>query len=274
MKPALKKPSTPNQENVAPYKGLKTPKPTYVETRAPRLTNKIIEANEKEQKNVIAALQAARTGKRIAKRILKCQTARMSRKGNPSTLWTWKCKSPGCWACRRTSMRAWWIRLYTWIGTNTVSNDSRDDQVIKDDEISLITIPHDKKAKKNIFRYSQKIRKSLRDSRDHFAAKYSDDKRWAHVTFAGIVDANRVLILIKHIGISRNDVWQKMEWRSDDLMVYDWTTIKEPSYIMTTKQAVWLAKQKDGILPLRFIITEQNIVAKDRWDGEAMPVAI
>lgn len=137
---------------------------------------------------------------------------------------------------------------------------------LHDPEISLAVIPIDG----DLLHATRKLRKGVRDIRDRAARQ---DHRFAAVALAGVVDGNRALILIRHPGLHRNEVWATLERRWPETVLTDPGSVR-PTSRMTVENAAALAKHKRGIEPLRILVREQVCVAasSNGWD-EPMPIA-
>lgn len=115
---------------------------------------------------------------------------------------------------------------------------------------------------------TRKLRKSLRDMRDR-AARQDHRYRWRSVALAGLMDQGRLLILIQHVGISRDEVWSVLERRWPEIGLID-PDDANPSALMSAEDAGSLARCRRGIEPLRVIIMPQGAAATDPFD-RAMP---
>lgn len=80
-------------------------------TRSSRSTRRAIAVAEGHQSAVIAALTF--TGNdAIAGRITRCQH---DRRHPHAGQYPWRCRSAGCWACRRIISHRWWRAFHDWI---------------------------------------------------------------------------------------------------------------------------------------------------------------
>jgi hypothetical protein len=201
--------------------------------RAPRSTRAGITAAERHQVLVISAL--INTGHpEIARRLARCQRDRQRRASG----WPWRYGSPGCWACRRTVMRRWWRGFQQWLGDKS--------------DASLAVLPIDG----DLLVGTHRLRKGLRDVRDRMARQ---DERWPGVALAGLV-ANRVaIVMIKHPGIDRADVWWTMSARWPQIVLVE-IDDAQPSSVMLVEDAVTVAVCRRGIQPLRIVVLEQVAV--------------
>ena len=112
----------------------------------------------------------------------------------------------------------------------------------------------------------RRLRKGLRDSRDRTARQ---DHRWRGVAMAGLMDRERLLILIQHPGIDRTEVWSVLERRYPEVWLYGPADI-EPSAVTTVEGAASLARCRRGIEPIRIVILEQVAASHDKLE-EPMP---
>lgn len=186
----------------------------------------------------------------IAGRLLCCQHDRLNRQPG---CYPWRCRAPGCAACRRTLARRWWQAFDAWITRS---------------ETSLAIIP----VVCDPISAARKLRKSLRDVRDRAARR---DCRWRAVAMAGLVDGDRALILLQHPGIDWMRLWTVLERRSPDVVLTNPGSV-EPTSALTVEAAAALARRRRGIEPVRIIVLPQVIapaVGQDHWD-EPMPMLL
>lgn len=210
--------------------------------RTPRSTRSTLIHNETCQSGVIASL-AASGYLYLAARLARCQYDRQHRQ----TGFPWRCRSAGCWACRRTVCRRWWTLFEYWLAGP---------------EVSLATIP----LIGNPIVAVRKLRKALRDVRDRAAR---DDPRWQQVAFGGMLGGDHMLMLIQHSGISREDVWSMLERRWSDVMITD--PDGTVPFSMDENLAEHLARCRRGIEPIRIVIPRQaGAIMEDEWD-QPMP---
>jgi hypothetical protein len=203
---------------------------------------------ENHQLAVIAALVA--TGHNsIAQRLARCQRARRHRQSG----WPWRCHSAGCWACRRTTIRRWWRGFQIWLDQD-------------DGDISLALIP----INGDLIGFTRRLRKGLRDLRDRSARH---DHHWQSVAMAGLVDGDRALILIRHPGIARAEVWARLARRWPEIALCNPEKF-EPSYQMAVANAVALARCRRGIEPTRIVVMPQVAATLSLSEGEPMPMLI
>lgn len=180
----------------------------------------------------------------LAARLTRCQYDRQHRKMGQ---YPWRCRSAGCWACRRTVCHRWWKSFERWLAGP---------------EVSLVIIPLIGDPIASV----RKLRKAFRDARDRAAR---DDPRWQRVAFGGMVDGDRMRMLIQHSGISREDIWRMLERRWLDVMITDPDGIVP--FSMDKHLAEHLAQCRRGIEPIRIVIPQQAVaMMEDEWD-EPMP---
>jgi hypothetical protein len=195
---------------------------------------------EANQSAVIATLIES-GDEHVAGRLMRCQRERRCR----SNRWPWRCRSAGCWQCRRAMMRRWWRGFQVWLG---------------DTDVSLMQIP----ISGDLISITRRLSKALRDVRDRTARQ---DNRWQSVAMAGLVDGDQALILIEHSGTDRDEVWSILERRWPEVVLQDAGNI-QPSSRMTVEDATLMARRRRGIEPIRIVILAQ-VAAMQRstcWD--------
>jgi hypothetical protein len=131
-------------------------------------------------------------------------------------------------------MRRWWRGLQIWLAGSKIS-------------LALIPINGD------LIGFTRRLRKGLRDVRDRSARR---DYRWQSVAMAGLADGDRALILIRHSGMDRAEVWARFERRWPGIVLCNPGKF-EPSSRMTVKDATSIAERRRGIEPIRIIIVPQ-----------------
>jgi hypothetical protein len=215
--------------------------------RAPRSTRAVLADADSHQVQVIARLIAS-GDTHIAARLMCCLSERQNR-GNS---WPWRCRSAGCWSCRRTLMRNWWRGMLAW-GPQGQAWTS----------LAVIPLPIDRIAG------IRALRRGLRDVRDRRARL---DARWRSVAFTGMLSNHVALLLVSHPDVDRSLVWWTLAARRSDTMLTDIGNA-EPSWDTSVNDAATLARCRRGIQPIRIVIPPQQVAAtspKD-WD-EPMPV--
>ena len=213
--------------------------------RAPRSTRIRLARAEVHQSLVISAL--TETGQHdIARRQTRCQHERQNRQGG----WPWRCRSAGCWACRRTAIRAWWRAFRIWLSGSETS-------------LAVIPLPG------NSIIAIRKLRKGLRDVRDRTARH---DPRWGAVVLAGFASEGLALVLISHASIDRANLWWTLSGRWPMTVVTD-VGDAESSSSMHVDEAAALARYHRGIEPLRIVILPQIAAVNDEW-AEPMPMVV
>ena len=216
--------------------------------RAPRSTRAMLVIAEAQQSEVIDHLFTMGED-RLADRLQRCQDARLHRQPN---VWPWRCRSSGCWSCRRTTMRRWWRGGLLWLsGPDT----------------SLAIIPLDST---DLIPMIRRLRKSLRDVRDRTARIHA---RWAAVAMGGIVsDADQLMIIVGHAGIDREALWDVFERRWPNIIIIS-DLGDVPTSTLTVDATIRLAVARRGIEPIRIVVPAQH-PADPGWDDDAMPVVV
>lgn len=221
--------------------------------RAPRSTRALLTEAEALQSSVIAALLS--TGDvDLADRIRRCQQARVSRRGDMAHGWPWRCRSPGCWSCRRSAGWRWWIGMLHWAKES-------------DGPVSLAVVPlHHEPGGLRIA--VGRLRRSLRDIRDR-AAKSRES--WSSMAIAGMATANHTaLLLIRHRDLSRMQVAYVLGRRWPPCVVGDLGTAS-PSWTMPNADAVELARIRRGVEPLRVVVLGRRSSVSMPLPAEPMP---
>lgn len=198
--------------------------------RAPRLTRAEVALAEAHQQQVNEEL-VARGDRQIALRLQHCQHARMDRGAG----WPWRCRSAGCFFCRRTMMRRWWRGFQMWLSGP---------------DISLAIIP----ARGDPFAATKSLRRSLRDLRDKAACRCN---RWRSVALGGLVGEDCAVVLVQHDGINRAEVAARWQKRWPDALLIDPDTA-EPSADMSVEHAATLARRRRGVETLRIVVPAQR----------------
>src|SRR5258708_11252837 len=85
--------------------------------RSGRSTQAELAGAERNQSEVIAALVESGHDD-IVQRLARCQRDRQNRR---TGRYPWRCRGPGCWACRRTLTRRWWEAFADWLGGGQAS---------------------------------------------------------------------------------------------------------------------------------------------------------
>ena len=131
-------------------------------------------------------------------------------------------------------------------------------------DISLATIP----MTGDPIIATRKLRRGLKDVRDR---KSRQDRRWAAVTFSGLANGNRALVLAQHPTIDRDDVWTVLEQRWPSVVLSD-VGVVEPLSWMIVDDAAALACRRRGIEPIRmFIPSQMDVADQGRW-GRDLPM--
>jgi hypothetical protein len=195
---------------------------------------------EAQQTEVIALVNETGNG---ARRLSRCQHDRQHRQRGR---YPWRCRSAGCWACRRNMMRRWWLAVSRFLIGPTVT---------------LVVIPVDDQ----LIAGMRRLRKALRDVRDRVARHH---RRWRSVAMAGLADGDRALVLIEHAGIGRTEVHSVLARRWPLVTLHDAHEIV-PNSCLSVADAADLARRKRGIEGLRIVIMPQRGSTDGR--AEAMP---
>ena len=180
----------------------------------------------------------------IAARITLCMQERQARQGR----WPWRCRSAGCWACRRTLMRSWWRGMMAWP---------------EQPWTSLAVIP----LAADLISSIRRLRKGLRDIRDRAACL---DQQWAGVAMAGLVSERIAMVLIQHSGLDRTAIWWALAARRPETVLVD-VADAHPSWRMAADDAAALARCRRGIEPIRIVVMPQSR-SFSRAENDAMPI--
>ena len=216
--------------------------------KACRSTRAQLAQAEAHQDAVVADLaESGHDG--IAARLRRCQRDRQHRQEGQ---YPWRCRSPGCWACRRSLVRRWWEAFDSWItGPGPAAS------------LAIIPLPD------SLVSAVKKLRKGLRDVRDRAARQ---DHRWKAMAMAGLADGDRALMLVQHPGIKRASLWSVLELRWPDVVLADPGRI-EPTSAMPVGTAAALARRRRGIEPIRVVVPPQVMAAVSQEDwNEPLPV--
>ncbi len=193
------------------------------------------------QSDVISALFAAGSLE-VAERLQRCQEERMSRRGGEAVRgWPWRCRSAGCWACRRAICQRWWQGVTLW------PSDA-------DPSVSLVHLPfvYQPGRLRPAVRYHRRACRDLRDRR----ARQSH--RWRLVAMAGMVFDDRTMLLVaRHAGINRREIAQAFQSRWPDASVGKIGTMPA-SWEFDLDDAVELARVRRGVEPLRIVVLPQR----------------
>ncbi len=209
--------------------------------RSPRMTRAALDHAEAGQTQLIAALHDA-GAHRIADRLLRCQEARLDRRGEATSAWPWRCGGGGCWACRRTAMRRSWFRLQNWATDDGMPS-------------TLMAVPPAQNGDQ-LLAMTIRLRRRIRDLRDRAARHHG---ALSHVAVAGMVSGDgSALLLMQHPGVDRR--WTAEVFRRGLGGTLVSPGIAHPSWQMPVEQAVALALAKRGIEPLRIVVMPQRRV--------------
>ena len=221
--------------------------------RAPRSTRALLAEAEAMQSGVIATLLS--TGNvDFAHRIRRCQQERASRRGGMGFGWPWRCRSPGCWSCRRSAGWRWWLGMLHWAKETG-------------GPVSLAVVPlrHEPGGLRAAV---ARLRRSLRDFRDRTARSRPS---WSSMAIAGMATANQTaLLLIRHGDLSRREVADTLGRRWPSCMVGDLGTVS-PSWTMPNADAIELARIRRGVEPLRILVLDRRSAVSMPLPAEPMP---
>lgn len=208
--------------------------------RSPRLTRAALDEAEAEQVEIISMLRDVGAHD-LADRLLRCQQARLARRGSATTTWPWRCGGVGCWACRRTAMRRWWAGICHWAADAGFP-------------FTLIHLSSPSENHEPVLR-AARFRRRLRDARDKAARR---DARLAHVAFAGMVcgDAS-ALVLAQHPSIAQRRIVEMVCGGGQGSMVGT-ADLLSPTWAMSPEHVVQLAMARRGIEPLRVVVMPQR----------------
>ncbi len=210
--------------------------------RGPRSTRTAIAEAEAAQSCVIAALRAA--GEiASADRLQRCQETRAARRGGGGA-WPWRCRSAGCWSCRRPVLRRWWSGLRHWISEQGAA------------EVSFCVLPLPR-AGCGLRAAVQPLRRALRDLRDR-AARAPGGRAWRSVAFAGLALGDGVVWLaVAHGGITRAELARECNRRFRAAAFADLADTSPPTSFPTAAAAE-LSRLGRGIEPIRIVVAAQR----------------
>lgn len=227
--------------------------------RSTRARLEIAEGQQREVLDVLRRLGADEMGARIA----RCQSMRTSRRGGPG-IWPWRCRSPGCWACRRTRVASEWHALLAAASVPGIST-------------TAITLPLHRSCES--LRCSVRaLRRALRDARDH-AAGY--DRRWRRFAFAGLASSEQAWVLCWHHGISRGEIERvfRRRWPGAQAKATEEVHDEVADCNLSTGDAVALALYRRGIEPLRIrigpmqgAVTGRHVDARRPMRSQPLPI--
>jgi hypothetical protein len=224
--------------------------------RAPRSTRAALAEAEAAQAAVIAALRAACEDD-IADRLLRCQMARSARRGSE---WPWRCRSAGCWACRRPAIHRWWSELCQWVAASGTP-------------VSFCKLPL--RAGRGLRAAVRHIRKACRDLRDR-AARGPGGRRWQAIAIAGLaLGDGTAWLAVAHGGITRTALADGFARRFGAVVFADLADTPPPTSF-SDAAAVELSRLGRGVEPLRVAVAPQRApaVGIDTSSGAADPMPI
>lgn len=223
--------------------------------RARRSTRAQLDRAEGQQRMVLDGLLRL-DGETVAERIARCQSMRTSRRGRPRT-WPWRCRSPGCWACRRTRVTAEWHTLLAEVPVPSVA-------------LTAILLPLHRSGES--LRCSVSVlRRTLRDLRDHAA---SHDRRWRRVAVAGLAGSEQAWVLCWHQGISREEIERvfRRRWPGAHAKTAEEVYNEAADSDLLRDDAVALALHRRGIEPLRIRIGPMQGAVTGRYVDARRPM--
>jgi hypothetical protein len=200
-----------------------------------------IEAAAEQQRMIAAVLEIGDTY--AAARLQRCMSAMTTRRQGAG--WPWMCRGSGggCVWCRQALGRRWWRGLRHWIMEGG-------------DPVSLAVVPFECGAG-GLRRAVSRLRRACRDVRDRRARRRAS---WRPVALAGMATGDAALLLVRHPGIGRSEVADVLGARWPDAFVGD-IGAAEPSWTMTTEDAVELVRIRRGVEPLRIVVPPQRAAA-------------
>ena len=228
--------------------------------RAPRSTRIALMEAETAQSRVIAALRASGDSA-SADRLLRCQMARSARRGGGGG-WPWRCRSAGCWACRRPAIRRWWAGLCQWVAPWGAP-------------VSFCKLPL--RAGRGLRAAVRHLRKACRDLRDR-AARGPGGRPWRAIAMAGLALGDGIAWLaVAHGGITRAALADGFARRFGAVVFTDFADAPPPTS-SSDAAAVELSRLKRGVEPLRVAVAPQRGLAVEgdapSRAADAMPILV
>jgi hypothetical protein len=205
---------------------------------------------EAAQSAVIATLY--RTGDaEPARRIQRCQDARTARRGTGGEGWPWRCRSAGgCWSCRRTAARRWWLGIRHWASEGGVPVS-----------LAILPLPY---GRGELRAAVARLRRICRDLRDRVARRRP---LWRSAALAGMASsAGTAWLLVRHPGVTREELDGVLRWRWPDATVGDVGAVM-PSWVLSIDDAVELAQARRGVEPLRVVVLPQRASVSSYFGG-------
>ena len=89
------------------------------------------------------------------------------------------------------------------------------------------------------------------------------------MAMVGIVSDDQLMLLIQHVGIDREALWDVLERRWPHIIISDLADAV-PASTLTVQETIHLAVARRGIEPIRVVIPAQH----GADPGDAMPVVI
>ncbi len=228
--------------------------------KAPRSSRVALAKAEAAQSRVIAALRAAGDST-SADRLLRCQEARAARRSG-SGGWPWRCRSAGCWACRRPAIRLWWSGLCQWVAAWGTP-------------VSFCKLPL--RAGRGLRAAVRHLRKTCRDLRDR-AARGPGGRPWRAIAMAGLaLGDGTAWLAVAHGGITRAALADGFARRFGAVVFTDFADAPPPTSF-SDAAAVELSRLKRGVEPLRVAVAPQRGLAvggdASSRAADAMPILV
>ncbi len=209
--------------------------------KSPRSSRVALAKAEAAQSRVIAALRAA-GDTATADRLLRCQMARSTRRGGSGGGWPWRCRSAGCWACRRPAIRRWWSGLCQWVAAWGTP-------------VSFCKLPL--RAGRGLRAAVRHLRKACRDLRDR-AARGPGGRGWRAIAIAGLaLGDGTAWLAVAHGGITRAALANGFARRFGAVVFADLAATPPPTSF-SDAAAVELSRLGRGVEPLRVAVAPQR----------------
>lgn len=168
----------------------------------------------------------------IADRLSRCQINRTTRRGSNHEGWPWRCRSGGCWSCRRTRLNQAWAGAFAW-SEETASHSH-----------AIIPALHDEGDVRGAVR---RLRRELRRLRDRRAAF---DARWATVAMCGLQNAQIAQVIVRHPDLPHHQISAALRLRWPGAMAVAGQPSPPDGHI-SSEDAAALAVARRGVEPLR-----------------------
>jgi len=186
--------------------------------------------------DVILRLQMTESSE-LTHRIVRCQLMRRERGGAGHDGWPWRCRSGGCYACRRARVRSALAAATEWAAESGVAH-------------SLIQIPMDH-VDGEIRLAVRRLRREVRRLRDRLAVR---DSLWQRVEIGGIANSSTMDLLALHASMPRAQVAHRFSVRWPGARVTPLESNWSADGFMSCEDAAALARARRGIEPLRLYV--------------------